>query len=202
MPSNITASSVFTEPVQIPNNGEVASASDLLSTTIQPLTNRTQYLKDRVDNAEATITNQLQPLRLCGSWRIQGTAVSNADPLTLTKVLDPASAFATASNEITIPSTGYYLLSVRALVRNTSDAGPVAAGFTIDGDHITQQFYGFRYSNEPNHVISVSGTLLVSLDAGDKFEVTALATNASLSSNQGTITIVDFDSYLTLNRVR
>lgn len=200
MPSNITASSVFTEPVQIPNNGEVASASDLLSTTIQPLVNRDQYLKNAVDAIVSQLTSQLAPLRQVGLWSVSGTSVADNDKLTLTEFDDPAVVFELDDNQVVLPANGTYLIAVYGTARSSATDNPLLAGFRVLRNAATLvDIYGTRYSGTAEHRVSFSGTILAGTAAGDRIAVCAISKDTSYLG-KGNLTVLH--GILTIHRIR
>jgi hypothetical protein len=64
MPNPITDSDVFTDPLQMPIDGEVVDASDFLSTTVQGLANRTRNNRNRIATLEELLSDITVPVPL------------------------------------------------------------------------------------------------------------------------------------------
>jgi hypothetical protein len=202
MPSNITASSVFTEPVQIPNNGEVASASDLLSTTIQPLVNRDQYLKDAVDE----LADYVDALRTRGIFLVTGSDVSDGSKFSISgSSSDPPGAFVTESDEITVTESGLYLLGIADVLASSSSTesnvmvGAILRQHVAGSTFTLSSIFGTRFSSNANHAVQFSMCNIVSLSAGVKLDLIALSRDESFSAD-GNVTLTS--CRLSIHRIR
>jgi hypothetical protein len=200
MPTNITDSSAFTDPIQMPTDGEVVDASDFLASTIQGLANRTRYNKDAIDALVAQLAAQLAPLRQVGTWSVAAAAVADNGVLTLTESADPAAAFATASNQITIAETGYYLFALVGAATSSGTSNPLLPGVRLRQAGATMQdIHGARFSATTTHRVGFGGTLAKQISAGQIIDAVAISKDSSYSAD-GNLTILN--ATLTIHRIR
>lgn len=194
MPSNITASSVFTEPLQMPNDGEVVDASDFLASTIQGLANRDQYLKDGVDAIVAQLASQLAPLRQVARYSLSASSLADGSTVALTEDLDPGSSFALAGDEITIPATGYYLLHVSGSCTGESTSTGIRIGIIIRREGAEELYLAAtRFSTEPTDRVRFAGSKLIAPSTGHVID-------ARIESTEGDVTLLA--TYLSIHRIR
>jgi len=175
MPQNITDVDEFTDPVQVPEDGEAATgASQLLGA--QDLSNRTRNLKNRVDAHEARL-DEIDAANAFGRYAVSGTPASGAK-FTLTEVA--ANELTVASNEVTIVTAGLYLISLHcSLARNVTDDGAgtedgayVAAGIYADAVEVANGT-ARRFNTEVDISVMVVCTVVLALAAGQKISVKA-----------------------------
>lgn len=116
MPSNVTDVDAFTATVVVPNDTEAATQASLLL-AVQPLANRTRNSKNRLDVAEPLITaaqaavDVLEPFLQAS---ISGNTKLDGDYYTIAAPTYNVGGFVVASDEITMPAIGKYLVIVTA----------------------------------------------------------------------------------------
>lgn len=117
MSHNLTESSAFTANVSVPDDGD-----DLVDGSVEPafqaLANRTKFLKDAVD--------ALPPFSVSGTLAYGRYGLNLAgyadDAILALTAIAQSGGFSLASNEITVPAVGLYLVTLRAEV-SSGEAG-------------------------------------------------------------------------------
>ena len=180
MTANITDSDTFTDPIVVPVDGE---ADDQVAFALAPqgLANRTAYLKNIVD-AVATYT-------------VTGT-VAAGSAFTLTEVLNPESAYTLATNEITVPKAGLYLVSLYGTCQTADATNPsqcgafasVAGGATFGTD--AAGVVGTRFSTSTGDKVNASFCGVVQVDNVSKTIQVKSTGTANITINSGVLQVV------------
>lgn len=120
-----------------------------------------------------SLANQAQlasaAVQLQASYKISGSGVANQADLTLAAgpaAQDPTpdSGFGLASNTITVPTAGIYLVEVTVRVSNAATGNPSGMGVYVHvGSGETYKIYTDRNTANASEIMLVSGSVLVEI---------------------------------------
>lgn len=177
MPTTVTEADVYEPTVEVPNDGESANQSSLLTRFVQDLVNRTNFLSKR--GAAAL-------------YSMSGTSVASLAKVTLTNVINDT-GYSLASNEVTVPRAGVYFVEIHASLASAGTGNPQAmileaqtvAGTACDA-------YGYRYSATTSDKVAVAASGLVSITdpATEKIKVVNAHASAVTLSDDPRLSIV------------
>lgn len=146
MAHNLTEVETYAANVSVPDDGDARNAASVVS-AFQVLADRAKYLK-----AKADLVAQF------ALYRISGAAIAQNAKATLTELLDPATAYALASDEVSFPAVGYYAISVRASMTSSDAAtNPRSIALTAMVNAVdVAEAVGYRFSATAAHVVAGS----------------------------------------------
>lgn len=176
MAHNLTESSSFTTNVSVPDGGDARTAASV-ETPFQALTNRTKYLKARTD-----------ALGNYARFRIEAPSpgVASGSKLTLANPHLAAvnNGFTLASNEITVPAAGIYLVSaiLRLVCSDTNEPlamlCKITAGTSSDSWESNQlQLAANRTTNGQAEFASVTGIIVITDPSTEKISIKSGVSN-------------------------
>jgi hypothetical protein len=179
MPANITDVDVFTDPVQAPADGDPGNGATF-QLSPQALANRTRHNKNRLDAIDpqlAACVTDLEARAYDGyvpANTPDGTPDTEVIPIA---GLGTSTGWALASNELQVPSAGYYLILLRADVSmpDNTVSDPKAAIVAIRvGGTIVGYATGRRWSAEGTDLTTITGHVLhaISTPATEKITFT------------------------------
>lgn len=146
MAHNLTEVETYAANVSVPDDGDARNAASVVG-AFQVLADRAKYLKAKADL-----------VAMFALYRISGATIAQNAKATLTELLDPATAYGLASDEVSFPAIGYYAISVRASF-TSSDAAtdPRSMGITamVNAVDVAEAF-GYRFSATAAHVVAGS----------------------------------------------
>lgn len=180
MTVNITDVDAFTDPVVAPDDTDPATGASVQQ-PVQALANRTRNLKNRLDDQDALAGD-------LATFTIEASALANDGELTITEVLDPSDSFSVASDEITVPSAGWYRFDLSGRISSTDatdnldftlslelagtgtvyaprarrcTTSDVSVPFSISGlVEVTDVAHTFTVTNKSGIAVSVSGGVM------------------------------------------
>lgn len=187
MAKNLVEVDAHTTPVTVPEDGDARNAASV-ETPFQALANRTNRA-----NLRLNIKDQF------ALYRISGAAVAQNAKATLTELIDPATAFGLASDEVSFPAVGYYLVTCCASFTSSDAAtNPRSMGITamVNAVDVAEAF-GYRFSATAAHVVAASFQRILQV-ANISTEKLSLL----LASGAGnTTSIATVNSYLSIQRL-
>jgi hypothetical protein len=154
MAKNLTPVSEYTGDVTVPTGGDARTAASV-ETPIQTLTNRAAYAKSKLD-----------ALAQAAYFNITGTVSSAAGKFTIAESLDPSDAYSVASNEITLPEVGTYLMILEMTMSSSDTSNPrsLSAWLEVGGD-VKATVQTARFSASGADVVSASCVALVTISS-------------------------------------
>jgi hypothetical protein len=117
MSANIVDVDAFTSPVVVPTDGDALSAASVIQ-GFQPLSDRTRNNKSRLDALPAF---SVSGILVYGRYGLNTGGYADDAILALTAIAQ-SGGFAIASDEISVPAVGLYLVTLRAEV-SSGEAG-------------------------------------------------------------------------------
>lgn len=196
MPSNITDADVFTSPVVVPNDTESATKASLLQ-AIQPLSNRTNYLKLRMLNALAGGTyTPSAPIIINGSGMTVGTltagtfmttgAATFQDDVTISASLTAGAAYVASLSTGNITSTGSAAFVSVALTGSLSGTHSFTGVKTIASGSTWYMSAGsvFQLNNGSGIIGTIGSSIAIRFGSQIIFETGGISTWQSGSGAQ------------------
>lgn len=171
MAETLTETDQFTATIQMPTAGEEIGAADLRDKAIQRLTDRTRNHKNRIDGNDTDITaleTRADALEAADVVMLYFTATSTSHTDIMPVALHlqyPSGGWALSSNQITVPSTGVYMLSVKAPVESASTSNPASAvvHMKVGASGTVAWATGRRFSATASDSMTLVGTGIIGI---------------------------------------
>jgi hypothetical protein len=154
MPNPLTDNTNNFPTVVVPAGGDARTAASV-QTPFQHLADRT-----------GTLNARLNPLRQAITFTAAGSGLSPGTQLTLTTVAESVpGSFALTGNQINVPATGLYLVTITGNASCSSTANPTIIGATFSS--IVAQVV--RYSASAAESLFFTGSQILQLTAGNNY---------------------------------
>ena len=181
MAETLTDADTFNSTIQMPTSGENVSASDLRDKAIQRLANRTNFLNLRTTSRAA--------------YSITGGSVSSGNLFTLTELFDQNSLYSVASNEVTVPAVGRYMVYVQGYVSAASGGGAgatarISTSSTIASTWDTAVAARTQGSGTSGYVCGV-GVINITNVSTEKIEVASAISTGNVTINAESWIIIE-----------
>lgn len=151
MAENLIEVDEHTANVTVPEDGDLRSAASV-RVAFQALANRSRHAKGRIDAMQVA------------TFTLSGTA-TNVTKHTVTLVSQTGSGFSVASDEITVPAAGWYLLLLTGYVKTTNTNDPASGDvvYVVAGSGGTFLTRFRRYSAATSQYVPVNGSALINI---------------------------------------